>query len=103
MDLQPDTEGWWVVWGKVEEFRQSHSDNWFVPSKDELNLVYENRANLSNLSLNTNPYYWSSSEYSSYYTWRLNFGSGSQLYYCYKSYRYLRVRLCVQFNAGDIQ
>ena len=39
-NLQPDTEGWWVVWDKVNEFRQSHSDKWFVPSKDEFRELF---------------------------------------------------------------
>lgn len=101
MNLQPNTSGWWVVWDKVEEFRQSHSDNWFMPSKDELNLVFKNKSNLSNLSLNTYHYYWSSSEYSSGFVWRQYFNSGYQdgsgkfgLYY--------RDRLCVQFTQADI-
>lgn len=91
-NLQPDTSGWWVVWDKVEEFRQSHSDKWFVPSKDELNLVYENRLNLSNLSLNTGYYYWSSSEISSNIAWIQYFDSGNRNASKY-SHRF-RVRLC---------
>ena len=94
-NLQPDTEGWWVVWDKVNEFRQSHSDKWFVPSKDELNLVYENKSNLSNLSLNTNLYYWSSSENSSFDAWFQYFISGNQI--SNDKYRHNnRVRLCRQ-------
>ena len=95
MNLQPDTSGWWVVWDKVMDFRSSYGHNWFVPSKDELNLVYENKANLNNLSLNTNPYYWSSSEYSSSYAWSQYFNSGSQN----GNNKYIlnrRVRLCRQ-------
>ena len=93
MNLQPNTSGWWVVWNKVVEFRQSHSDKWFVPSKDELNLIYSNKSNLSNLSLNTNPYYWSSSENSSSAAWFQDFSSGVQSIY-YKNDHYNRVRLC---------
>ena len=94
-NLQPDTEGWWVVWDKVNEFRQSHSDKWFVPSKDELNLVYENKSNLSNLSLNTNLYYWSSSENSSFDAWFQYFISGNQI--SNDKYQHNnRVRLCRQ-------
>ena len=91
-NLPPDTSGWWVVWDKVEEFRQSHSDKWFVPSKDELNLVYENRLNLSNLGLNTGYYYWSSSEISSNIAWIQYFDSGNRNASKY-SHRF-RVRLC---------
>lgn len=94
-NLQPDTSGWWVVWDKVEEFRQSHSDKWFVPSKDELNLVYENRNSLNSLSLNTRYYYWSSSERSSYFTWIQSFNTGKQTDNSKNSY-YYRARLCRQ-------
>ena len=95
MNLQPNTSGGWVVWDKVDEFRQSHSDKWFVPSKDELNLVNQQKANLSNLSLNTNSYYWSSSENSSGSAWRQDFNSGN-LYSDDKNNHYSRVRLCRQ-------
>lgn len=91
--LQPNTSGWWVVWDKVNEFRQSHSDKWFVPSKDELNLIYENKSNLSNSSLNKNPYYWSSSELSASFSWTQYFNSGNQNNIL-KDTRNFRVRLC---------
>lgn len=92
-NLQPYISGWWVVWDKVNEFRQSHSDKWFVPSKDELNLVYENRAYLSNLSLNRYYFYWSSSESSSDGAWYRNFDSGLHGD-GYKRNDFIRVRLC---------
>ena len=100
MNLQPDTSGWFVVWDKVEEFRETYGDKWFVPSKDELNLIYENRNNLSNLSLTTEPCYWSSSEYrssSSVYSsnnaWGQYFHNGGPASErkCNQNYR---VRLC---------
>lgn len=95
MNLQPNTSGWWVIWDKVKEFRQSHSDNWFVPSKDELNLVYNNKSNLSNLSLKTGTanFYWSSSERTSGYAWYQDFNSGNPSDFS-KSNQYFRVRLC---------
>lgn len=102
MNLQPYTSGWWVIWDKVAEFRQSHSDKWFVPSKDELILVYENRSNLSNISTFGNyPQYWSSSEFSSYGALSRHFSSGS-LSNSGKLFHYHRVRLCVQFTPSDI-
>ena len=98
MNLQPNTSGWWIIWDKVKEFRQNHSDNWFVPSKDELNLVYQQKANLSNISTSSSgyPYYWSSSESSSNLAWYQLFDSGRQDYY-FKLHHYRRVRLCVRF------
>ena len=102
MNLQPETEGWWVVWDKVMDFRSSYGHNWFVPSKDELNLIYENRANLSNLSFNTRPSYWSSSEDSSVDAWFQSFRSGDQSLNSKIIHNY-RVRLCVQFTQVDIE
>lgn len=96
MSLQPETSNWYVVWDRIEGFRMNHSDNWFVPSKDELNLIYEARSNLSNLSLNTNYYYWSSSEYSDISLWIQNFSTGN-LGGLPKYTHYTRARLCVQF------
>lgn len=101
MNLQPDTSGWYVVWDKIKEFRQSHSNNWFLPSRDELTLIYEARNNLNNLSLilNANPYYWSSSEYSisaALYAWYRNFSNGTQTS-SRKSSHYDRSRLCRQY------
>ena len=95
LNLQPFTPDWHVVWDKVNEFRQSHSNNWFVPSLDELDLIYENRANLSNIStvLSGYPYYWSSSEASSHYAWYQYFGSGGQNSFT-KAGANSRVRLC---------
>ena len=92
-NLQPRTSGWWVVWNKINEFRQSHSDKWFVPSEDELNLIYENRSNLSNLSLSTNAYYWSSSEISSSYAYGRDFSGGYRVD-TFKYFHYFRARLC---------
>lgn len=94
-NLQPNTSGWWVVWDKVNEFRQSHSDKWFVPSKDELNLVYENKSNLSNVSTSNLDSYWSSSEYSYGAAWSQHLSSGSQRSYNKLSH-VIRVRLCRQ-------
>jgi hypothetical protein len=52
-------------------------DDWFLPSKTELNLIY---LNLRERGLGgfTNAWYWSSSEYSANYSWAQNFSSGNQ-------------------------
>ena len=94
MNLQPRESGWYVIWDKIKEFRQDHSDQWFLPSKDELNLIYEARSNLSNLSTSSYPYYWSSSEYSSDYTWYQAFSTGSQHFTSFKYFHDTRSRLC---------
>lgn len=65
-------------------------DDWFLPSKDELNLVYENlkKNNLGGFSEDN---CWSSSEANAGIAWIQDFGSGTQHVSSYRSY-FLRVR-----------
>ena len=104
MNLQPYEFSWYVVWDKIKEFRQSHSDNWFLPSLDELNLIYEARSNLSGLTTITNagknPWYWSSSERASGTAWYQPFEGGSQTSF-YKLYHKARSRLCRYITNSD--
>ena len=93
MNLQPYTSGWYTTWDKINEFRQSHSSNWFLPSSDELNLIYEAKENLSNLSTSTEPYYWSSTERPSREAYTLSFGNG-YLGYSSRHHHNCRSRLC---------
>ena len=97
MNLQSNWDGWYVVWDKIKEFRQSHSDNWFLPSKDELNLIYEARSNLSGLTtindFNKNPYYCSSSESDSEFARYQDFSKGNQSG-IRKYFHGVRSRLC---------
>ena len=61
--------------------------DWFLPSKDELNTLYQNKTAVGGFADN---YYWSSSEIDSEHVWDQYFGSGSP-YDPSKSYS-LRVR-----------
>jgi hypothetical protein len=62
-------------------------DDWFLPSREELNLVYQNKDVVGSFAA---AYYWSSSEHSSYAAWLQDFNYGYQ-YLNYKNYEY-RVR-----------
>ena len=64
-------------------------NDWFLPSIDELNLMYEN-LKLAGIGGFAGVYYWSSSEYSSHYAWGQYFIGGNQLYY--NKYGIIRVR-----------
>lgn len=102
MSLSPLASGWRVVWDKVQDFRSSYSNSWFVPSKDELNLVYQQKANLTNISTSGSYYYWSSSESSFARVWRQSFNSGTQLTNN-KNNRDTHVRLCRYTVDEDLE
>ena len=51
--------------------------DWYLPSKDELNILYLNKAGIGGFGSN---YYWSSSEYGSLSVWLQSFYDGKQGY-----------------------
>lgn len=57
---------------------------WRLPTKDELNTMYQNKKKIGGFALN---YYWSSSEYQNGYVWKKSFGYG-EWEYDNKSARY---------------
>lgn len=83
------------LWYYVNQHRTNTGKDWCVPSKDELNILYENLTQIGNFSTNTNPWYWSSSQYSSNNACDQTFSSGGQGNYV-KFYTLYRVR-CVRF------
>lgn len=89
LNLQPETTGWYIVWDKVQEFRISHSQDWFVPTLNELMELYNQKSLCNNLSTP----YWSSSEFSEYKSYFIFFSSGSS-FYDFKSNHICRTRLC---------
>jgi hypothetical protein len=62
----------------VGVFEYGGYDDWFLPSKDELNLMYENlkKKRIGGFSNDT---YWSSSGYGDWAAWQTNFSDGSQI------------------------
>jgi len=63
--------------------------NWFLPSKDELNELYQN-LNVNGLGGFSNGYYWSSTEFDALEAWRQNFSNGSQDQGFALDYEYVR-------------
>ncbi|MFA6506287.1 MAG: hypothetical protein WCT14_09325, partial [Treponemataceae bacterium] len=53
-------------------------DDWFLPSKDELNLMYGQKGVIGSFA---SDYYWSSSEVDNYGAWGQGFASGGQYDY----------------------
>ena len=68
---------------KCLDYKYGGYDDWFLPSKDELNLMYKNLHKKGLGSFNS--YYWSSSENNVYHAWGHEyFGIGNQpLFYRY--------------------
>ena len=58
-------------------------DDWFLPSKDEVNLMYQNlrKQGFGYFDIDNYSYYWSSSEYDSTNAREQSFYNGNQVYY----------------------
>ena len=69
-----------TLWYYVNQHRTNTSKDWCVPSKDELNILYENKTTIGNFTINLSVYryYWSSSDYSSNFAWSQIFSDGNQ-------------------------
>jgi hypothetical protein len=81
---------------KCADYRGGGKDDWFLPSLDELNLIYTHlyKQGLGDLRMGE---YWSSSETGNgRYAWHHNFTNGKQLY-CNKYPEY-RVRAIREFG-----
>ena len=72
-------------------------NDWFLPSKDELNQMYLNIGQgnvlgLGNIGGFAGYFYWSSTEYDDYNAWSQDFGVGYQSFYNKDSSYYFNVR-----------
>lgn len=79
------------IWQLVQNKRNTtDGKKWFVPSKDELSIVYQNKDIITQNGgdFPTDFMYWSSSEYYSNRAWSQNFSDGTQYSYA-KSNKYL--------------
>ncbi len=68
---------------QVTEGGKTYGD-WYLPSKEELDLMYQNKATIdATAGVNggsgfASAYYWSSTEYSNYHAWKQSFDDGDQ-------------------------
>jgi len=57
---------------------EANFSDWFIPSKDELSIIYNNQSLIPGLQYNGSAaYYWSSSEYNSAGAWQIYMANGS--------------------------
>ncbi|MCL2763006.1 MAG: DUF1566 domain-containing protein [Treponema sp.] len=63
-------------------FSNNGKDDWFLPSRNELNALYRSRAVVDNLGTS---WFWSSSQYDSFRAWNQDFDGGRQFGYEYYS------------------
>jgi len=68
---------------QITEGGKTYGD-WYLPSKAELNLMYQNKATIDATATSNSgsgfasAYYWSSTEYNNYNAWGQSFGHGAQ-------------------------
>lgn len=67
---------WETAMSMAKNFRGGGYDDWYLPTKDELNLVYKNLRKAGIISGDSR--YWSSSEDSDSIAWRQRFSDGNQ-------------------------
>ena len=82
---------WTTAVFECEALTYAGFDDWYLPSKNELNAMYINKSEIDGFS-STN--YWSSTEYDSSCAWGQDFANGHQegLYLKYNSFRVRCVR-----------
>ena len=64
-----------MSWDDAKKACADLGDGWRLPTKDELNVLYENKDEIGGFA---NFFYWSSTEFGYGNAWRQHFGTGSQ-------------------------
>jgi hypothetical protein len=74
-----------MSWHEAIVACKSLGPGWRLPTKDELNMLYENKEEIGGFAFN---FYWSSTEFDNLTAWRQVFASGTQStnYKLYASY-----------------
>ncbi len=80
-------------WFEAVELCKSFGKGWRLPTKDELNMFYENKEEVCGFFVHN--YYWSSTEFDNYSAWYFNFFSGTTYNFNKNFTNYVRaVRSC---------
>ena len=70
------TMTWSGAFELCNNYRGGGYDDWYLPTKDELNLIYQNLRKTGKISGNS--WYWSSSQYDDNRAWGQRFSDGNQ-------------------------
>ena len=89
---QSSDANWYTAISLCSNLTLGGYSDWFLPSKDELNLMYlhigqGNTLGLGNVGNFDNNYYWSSTEYDANAAWKQSFNNGYQID-IFKSFTY---------------
>ena len=94
--------------GLAKAYNGGGFNDWFLPSKDEFNEIYQNRTEIDNTSVANGgsnlagyTYYWSSTETAKKYAWIQPINFGSQSPYGLKSVTFYNVRAIRAFKIND--
>ena len=74
-------------WHEAKIACKSLGPGWRLPTKDELNMFYENKEEIGGFA---NSYYWSSTEYDFSSAWNQYFSNGNQNYFNKLNSNYVR-------------
>jgi len=76
-----------MTWHEAVEVCKKLGPRWRLPTKDELNMLYENNEEIGGFA---NVFYWSSTEVGYNLAWKQNFLDGYQLNFSKNYYYYVR-------------
>jgi len=84
-NCSPQTPGYSIAANLVGNFNLNGYYHWFLPSKDELNQMYANKAAINATAIANGgsafvaQRYWTSTEYNDDYAWSQHFANGTQV------------------------
>jgi hypothetical protein len=77
----------YMRWNDSKKACADLGDGWRLPTKDELNLLYENKEKIGGFA---NRYYWSSTESDNNFAWNQGFYIGNQVNFYKTNFYYVR-------------
>jgi hypothetical protein len=77
---QSEAATWKEAINLCTEYKAGNYEDWYLPSKEELDLFYKNlnKRGIGSLAVNTGDFYWSSTEDDTDHAWEQTFNDGYQ-------------------------